>query len=89
MDVRHCEICGKVFITDSPRKIFCSDECLRISSNRRKNESLKAEWAAYRSSLDQFKGDEREKPKMSIGEISVLAKKEGLSYGQYIVKYKL
>ena len=78
-----CYICGKPFRAHHC-EIYCSEKCRKEGTNRYITERRNL---LYGNDLKDEKP--KEKPKLSIGEISVLARKEGLTYGQYIVKHNL
>lgn len=83
MHDRVCTVCGKTFSANHC-EIYCSDKCRKEGMNRYVTERRNI---LYGNELKQEQ--RREKPKISIGEISVLARKEGLTYGQYVVKHRL
>jgi hypothetical protein len=67
-----CNFCGKPF-TNKRRKSYCSNEC-RLMANGR-------------CARPKPKDKKAEKPKVSIAEVCVLARQQGLTYGQYVAKY--
>lgn len=70
-----CEMCGKVFVAH-PNARFCLD-----CKHERERENKK-NWKYKKKSKMPEKPDG-----ISAGEICVLAKKEGMTYGQYVAKY--
>ena len=80
--LKRCVQCNSEFRTRSWQKKFCSDEC-REACHRAKKEALKldpyADWRPEFAEPDSMK---------RLREIAVAATKEGLSYGQYMAKYR-
>ena len=69
-----CLWCGLKFMSDRARK-YCCDKCRDNANDER--------CQARRRAKNKFK------PKLSIDEITALAKEEGLSYGKYCAKHGL
>ena len=67
-----CKICGKVFDTKIANRKCCSDECAK--ENARRNANLCAE---------RKKLQPKKEKKLTVTQIAVMAKKAGMSYGQY------
>ena len=44
MCVKTCVICGKIFFTKSPLKMYCSKSCKRTASNMRQEENSQLCW---------------------------------------------
>ena len=85
---KYCVICGRPFAGKDSRKVTCGSEECKIE---------RAKWRRR-----EFERREREKAKdvrlgkskprnskLSIGDISVLARQEGLTYGQYVQRHGL
>ena len=80
--IKTCKVCGKLLTGN--RYCFCSKECF---------EKAKA------SGRYKHDGEQRKKPKtkskqetkkpLPFAEVCKLAREKGLSYGQYVAKYKL
>lgn len=79
---KKCEICGKVFIANNVRSLYCSEPC------RQKGKLLKKENSSKRKTGRTGKR-KMEKDKRTINEINTAALAEHLSYGQYVAKYHL
>ena len=75
---RHCIHCGSPYETDRDRRGFCSDECRRQQLLKQQRE--------YRL---RKKANGVKKSQLSLAEIERLARAEGISYGQYVVKHRL
>ena len=69
-----CEWCGLKFMSDRARK-YCCDSC----RNKANDDRCRAR------RTPKIKN----KPKLSIEEVAVLSREEGLSYGQYCAKHGL
>lgn len=69
-----CLWCGLKFMSDRARK-YCCDSC-RDKANEKRCQ-------ARRREKNKFK------PKLSIDEVEILAREEGLSYGRYCAKHGL
>lgn len=83
MEIIKCVECGKEFDRreGSGRKTrYCSEKCRRKYNNRLNNERLKGIYAT--KPIPRGK-----KPKYSIAQINDKARKEGLSYGEYMTKH--
>jgi hypothetical protein len=95
-----CPICGIDFNSDNPTKIYCSPECaerghkkaVRKYYNRtgpeRINNAVVAE-QKFRQEAAEKRRRRAKKPDVSIEDIAVMARKEHLTYGQYVAKYGL
>ena len=69
--VRKCALCGTEFTTTTPRKIYCNEMCRRkvCSSNQ----------------TERRRNERKPKKKnKSLRELTVEARKHGMSYGQYV-----
>lgn len=86
-----CAVCGKEFVRNcrQSKMKYCSEPCRRIVKNeatRRFRERNKVE-------INQQRKEKRQKIKKKVSnndivlQINALARKEGLSYGQYVAKY--
>lgn len=71
-----CEECGKP-LGDYHSNRYCSKECSYEANKRKLRESKPA----------KPKTKKQTKPKMSFAEVCKRAGAEGLSYGQYVLKY--
>ena len=76
---KKCEICGKVFITNNVRNIYCSPPCRQKGRTYKKEELQEREREKKRAKSS----------KLTITQINELALAEHLSYGQYVAKYHL
>ena len=75
---RYCLHCGSPYATDRNRPGFCSDTCRR-----------QRQLAQQREYKLRKKAREAKPNHLSIAEIERLARAEGISYGQYVVKHRL
>lgn len=90
---RECVICGKRYVAHTSRQKTCGEECGKVL---RKN--IKRKWEKE-SKFPSFKKPEpdqprhgkcqRKKKQFSVVEIAVLAKQEGMTYGQYVAKHNI
>ena len=84
-----CQECGRIFEVEEGRQgriIYCSNECRRSVEKRRDAER-------YMYEKEQNKPPVKKKPAkkkthLSIGEISVLARQERLTYGQWVARHE-
>ena len=86
---RNCKQCGAEFEGYNNQR-YCSLKCKEIYYAEHFDKERKAE--IERASNERRKERQNEKKQLkykglSIGEISVLARQEGLTYGQYVQKY--
>lgn len=65
---RLCKNCGNQFLTMHNSKAYCSDECVKAMKRKRK--------AAERNG--------KKNKNKSLRELTVEARKHGMSYGQYV-----
>ena len=86
--VGKCVICQKEFVKRNGSQVCCGVEC-RKEYERAQQKIRNQKWKAKQ----QEKQKEMQKQANAktnhetIAEIAIAAKKEGLSYGQYVVKY--
>ena len=79
---RVCEICGKEFVVESrSRQIYCSERCVKNKNNLIKREERQ------QNAKPNTEKKPRTAPRLSIEEVQALARKAGLTYGQYVGKY--
>ena len=69
--IRECAVCGKEFTTNNPLKDTCNKKCAMKYANRN----------AKPKRIKQI-----EQPKLSIAEVNAEARKQGLTYGQYVLR---
>ena len=83
--IAKCCICGKEFEKSVANSKYCSDECRKVGlSNNVKNFHERK----MQQELEQRKKRKRQKNNRDkITEIAIAARKEGLTYGQYVAKY--
>ena len=72
-----CILCGSIFHSEKKNVTHCSQKCVGVTRRKAKEDN-------------KIKGKATEKSKgMTITEIAVAARKEHLTYGQYVIKYGL
>jgi hypothetical protein len=78
---KECRVCKKPFKSRVKHAMFCRYECSKEARKRRE----------AGENFDAVTTDEslRAKGVMTLREISIAAKKEGLTYGQYVTKYRV
>jgi ribosomal protein L20 len=70
---RLCRQCGNEFHTTHNSKMYCSDGCYRVAQNNLRREKNK-----------------KKKPtNLSLIDLTVEARKHGMSYGQYVARMGL
>ena len=80
-----CPVCGEEFVKETGNQAYCSARCRQLLQNRQKAEARAAE---RRERQAAKKAPRRKKPGgQSAASIVREARKEGLSYGQYVAKY--
>lgn len=91
-----CKECGKSFEAPGNQHnlTFCSMECRKTAERRRLKESRERRLEAARQELKENDKKpkvvrRKRKPSLTIGEIAVMARKEHMTYGQYVGKYGL
>lgn len=88
-EMKICIICGKEFVPKNHKSRMCSPECRRIRSMELARDQRKQQKA---SKPEKAKQPRRRKQKEKtnhdkIADIAIAARKEGLTYGQYVAKY--
>lgn len=80
--IKTCELCGKQFIPTTKNARYCGEEC-RIKVKRQRTK----EWQAKRK---QEKKEQRKQEfkrlvaKNELKELTIEARKHGMSYGKYV-----
>ena len=77
----NCKVCGKEFMPQSHLSKCCSDEC-KIENNKLNSRKKYAEMQSIKKSNNKSK-------KLTVTEIAVLARKAGMTYGQYVAKMNI
>ncbi len=81
LESRECVWCGKEFMPEYHNVVCCSEEC------KKKRQS-----AQDKSRREKFNAKDKAPEKTNhekIAEIAIEARKQGMSYGQYVAKYNL
>ena len=73
----NCKICGKEFVSKCFATKCCSDEC--------KKENARINGKKWTDMQKALKPKKKEK-KLTVTEIAAMAKKAGVSYGQYVAQ---
>ena len=92
-----CKVCGQDFKKSKKSWVFCSDEC-RSKNKRKSNAKYEYECECchqiFKSAIEgkKFCSERcrkigKKKKIMSIEEIAKAARKEGITYGEYVRKY--
>jgi predicted nucleic acid-binding Zn ribbon protein len=80
--VKVCSICGEAFPAHRPDRMYCSPKCgeeaERVRQRKVYPQRRKAEAQRMRENT------KKKKKQLTIGEISVLAREAGMSYGMYV-----
>ena len=91
MKLLECKECGNTFEVDEskPGKIlYCSKECRKRTESRRNAERYMLTKEENKKAEQPVKKMPRKKKKLTIGEISVMARQERLTYGQWVAKHE-
>ena len=83
---RECPCCGKIFLPNSGSQKYCSKECSRIVINQ--NEAEKSRERDRQKKQEEYFKEAKKRRKVLIN-INAEAKKEGLTYGQYVARHGL
>lgn len=92
-----CVECGRVFTISyhENRKVCCSVECkikhtkkVDAARYQEQKEERKAEREAKKQKVEEEVKPVRRRKIPSLDEIAVLARKAGMTYGQYVAKYE-
>lgn len=75
-----CPVCGETFQTNRYKK-YCGEKC------RLKMKKI-SDAAKSRERLEKLKEKKNKNGTTAVEEIAVLARAEGLSYGQYVAKHR-
>lgn len=81
--IKQCKVCGKEFEADKHQRRCCSDECREI--NKKENERI----ASLRYRELRMKKRKKAENQQKIIDIAVEARKQGMTYGQYVAKMYL
>lgn len=81
-ELKPCVVCGKVFAPTREWSVCCSKECAKKRANERAKKSH--EKRKYAVVVPNYK---RGANYYAIADIDLAARKEGLTYGQYVAKY--
>lgn len=82
----HCVFCGVAFSTKHKRK-YC-DACRKVVNETKAH--VHGEQKRIKYAYEKHRQESKAKQTgMSIDEIVKEAKKEGLTYGQYVAKYRV
>lgn len=90
-----CRECGKSFETigNQHNMAYCSFECRKTAEHKRIAEAYEKKklqrQEASEAKESKPKVVKRKHKKLTIGEISVLARKAGMTYGKYVAQNKL
>lgn len=85
-----CTECGNKYI-GHPQSKYC-DDCRPIVLNRQRHESQKRRLALEKMMQSQALTDHttsKKKPAFSIAEVAKAAKEAGMSYGEFVNRYKI
>lgn len=80
-----CVVCGTIFQKRKKDHVCCSQSC----QLKRRREYEKEMNALYRAQKKEKENDIKKTNHEKIADIAIAAREEGLTYGQYVVKYKL
>lgn len=78
--VKQCIVCGQNFTPRKYTQKCCGKKCRQENARRYQKELYEEHYRA-------IKKEPRKPAKSCITEIAVAARKEGLTYGQYVAKY--
>lgn len=81
-ELKTCVMCGKIFTPSRDWAICCSKECTKMRARERTREANKKR--KYVAVVPNYK---RGANYYAIADIDLAARKEGLTYGQYVAKY--
>lgn len=85
-EVRKCRYCGTEFVAIRDNNYCCSPSC----SSKYSRKSTYREIEEYdKEQFEKMRKKRPMKPKQSITEIAVAARKAGMTYGQYVAKMGL
>ena len=83
---RECPCCGKLFLPKSGPQKYCSKECGRIALNKKSAEKSRED--RFHKEQEKYLKEAKKRRKVLIN-INAEAKKEGLTYGQYVARHGL
>ncbi len=99
LEMRKCVVCGKEFMQIRSNQLVCGEECRRKRDRvlqkqwREKNIGYMSKKTGQEMLTKEIPKKEKPKIKRSknnyekIVDIAIAARKEGLTYGQYVAKY--
>ena len=83
-----CVVCGNPIPDAKGRRIYCETCRKEIEKrNRRNHRMLNQNDKNYKDIVGDLKNEQKTGSYMSISQVVKAAKKEGLTYGQYVIKY--
>lgn len=92
-----CKVCGKEFVKNKKSWVYCSDECRQRD---KKSHTFELECQCchriFKSSIDikkfctaKCRRTGVKKKVMSMEEVAKRAREEGITYGEYVAKYRV
>ena len=90
--IKRCDICGRALPEGQRKHNYCSYECAEKAKQIKAHDAYMREKQESYDLFNNICKNNNKKKKYtgpSIAEISAAAKKENLSYGQYIAKYRI
>lgn len=81
LEPRQCLVCKKIFIPTRESNLMCGPECKH--TRQLEMASKRAEKKKEQKKADKMK---KEQKKLTITDIAVMARKAGMTYGQYVAQ---
>lgn len=85
---RECVECGKRFLSNRSHGKYCCEEC-RAAGKRKKGREAFHKYYERQKAAGQSEKEKNRMRSLNLAEINALARKEGLSYGQYMARHGL
>ena len=82
LPMKPCEVCGKMFQPSKTNHACCGNACRKKRLRMQNRDKWSDYYARKKAEQNRTKSNHDK-----IVEIDALARKEGLSYGQYVEKY--
>ena len=83
---KRCECCGKIYMPHSGHQKYCSIECRNKATIQNQRNNRDVEECRRRASKNAKEVNKRRKVLVNINNE---ARKEGLTYGQYVARHGL
>lgn len=88
-EIGKCAICGSEFEKFRENHLCCSEKCRKVMESRKSGERMREykKRKKEKEIREAVKITKKGENHRAIADIAIAARKEGLTYGQYVAKY--